>query len=152
MYLITKAAGVGFTVEPHRGSILEKPAFALRMAEEVPGLRYTLDYSHFHAQGIPEEEVYPLHPHALHIHIKQAAIGRGKTLWHEGTVPYDTILGRLAEDTWEGVLSSEYIGAMPKPNTPALACAADLLSNPLVQNLQIVHYVAAALSRIGPKP
>ena len=61
MTKIAVSNGVGFTVEPHRGSLLEKPALAMDMASQVPGLKYTLDYSHFHSQGIPEQEVYPLH-------------------------------------------------------------------------------------------
>ncbi len=146
---IARESGVGFTVEPHRGSLLEKPASAMRMAEEVPGLKYTLDYSHFHAQGISVEEVYPLHAHASHMHIKQSAMGVGKTLWHKGTVPYEIIIRKLVAEGWEGVLSSEYLGRVNSQDQANSASPADILSNPLLQNLSIVQYIAAVLAEPG---
>ena len=146
---IAASNGVGFTVEPHRGSLLEKPFLALEMVVQVPGLKYTLDYSHFHAQGIPEQDVYPLHAWTGHIHIKQTAFGIGKTLWQDGTIPYGAILRKLYDDGWEGVLSTEYIGKMPTPCNENVDTAHALLENPLVQNLLMAHSVAETLAQLG---
>ena len=143
MLRTAKEEGIGFTVEPHRGSLLSQPADALRMVREVPGLAYTLDYSHFHAQGFLPEEVAPLHPYAVHMHIKQARPGVPKTLWHEGLIPYAKIIGQLAGAAWQGVLSSEYIGPMPLKG-PSEESRPD---NPLVQNLEVIRWITTTLHR-----
>ncbi len=141
MIRTAKEEGIGFSVEPHRGSLLSRPADALRMAREVPGLAYTLDYSHFHAQGFLPEEVAPLHPYAVHMHIKQAHPGVPKTLWHEGSIPYAKIIGQLAGSAWQGVLSSEYIGPMPLTGPPEESRP----DNPLVQNLEVIRWITTTL-------
>jgi len=122
---------------------VNRPADALRMAREVPGLAYTLDYSHFHAQGFLPEEVAPLHPYAVHMHIKQALPGVPKTLWHEGSIPYAKIIGQLAGSAWQGVLSSEYIGPMPLTGPPEESRP----DNPFVQNLEVIRWITTTLRR-----
>jgi len=143
MIRTAKEEGVGFSVEPHRGSLLSRPADAMKMARELPGLAYTLDYSHYHAQGFPAEEVAPLHPYALHMHIKQARPGVPKTLWHEGSIPYAQIVGQLAGSGWQGVISSEYIGQMPLAGSSGESRA----DNPLMQNLEAIRWITTTLRR-----
>ena len=113
--------------------MIDQPARALAMVRTVPGLRLTLDYAHFHAQGIPAEDVFPLHAHTRHVHAKQAAVGRAKTLWHEGTVPFAAIIEQLISDGWSGVVSPECIGTMPQPGQSPDADVS--LDNPLIQSL-----------------
>ncbi len=138
MTTIAREEGTGFTVEPHRGSLLSHPDDALRMARNVPGLAYSLDYSHFYAQGFAIDAVQPLHAYSLHMHIKQASPGVPKSKWHEGTVPYADVIGRLWGAAWSGVLSSEFIG-------PLRYAATDVSANSLIQNLETIRHIETAI-------
>ncbi len=138
MVRIAKEEGTGFTVEPHRGSLLSHPDDALQMVKNVPGLAYSLDYSHYYAQGYTIEAIQPLHAYATHFHIKQARVGAPKTKWHEGSIPYAKVIARLHGAAWHGVLSSEYIG-------PLRYAEAELAANSLIQNLETVRHIDTAI-------
>jgi sugar phosphate isomerase/epimerase len=112
MVAIARDAGVGFNVEPHVGSVVETPQGALRMAREVPGLRYTLDYAHFTCLGIPQEEVAPLHEFAGHMHGKQARPGFLKCRMEEGEIDFEAIFRDLIRRDWDGVVTMECIGSL----------------------------------------
>jgi sugar phosphate isomerase/epimerase len=64
MQEIAAGAGIGFTIEPHTGSLLVTPDTVLAMLKELPGLTLSLDYSHFIGAGFKPEELLPLHPYA----------------------------------------------------------------------------------------
>jgi sugar phosphate isomerase/epimerase len=64
----TSAHGIVCGVEAHRGSIADTPAKAKALAEAVPGLTLTLDYSHFIRSGFTQDEITPLLAHAGHFH------------------------------------------------------------------------------------
>src|SRR5262249_23203345 len=68
-----KKAGVAFGVEPHLESIIETPEASLEFAKNTPGITYTLDYTHFTYQGIPDDRIEPLIKHASHFHARGAA-------------------------------------------------------------------------------
>jgi sugar phosphate isomerase/epimerase len=105
---IADAAGLRLSVEPHLESIAEAPERARELAERVPGLRLTLDYSHFVAQGLPPERVHPLAPHAGHFHARQAAPGFLQTSAKLGTLDFRDIVGRLKAAGYDGYLCVEY--------------------------------------------
>ena len=46
--------GLQLNIEPHHPSLAQSPEGVIRLCEAVPGLRITLDYSHFCAQGIDQ--------------------------------------------------------------------------------------------------
>ena len=78
-----RAAGLRVSIEPHLESVVEEPERALALVEAIPGLQFTLDYSHFIAAGVPAERVHPLIPHATKITAFQAqssATGSGCTI------------------------------------------------------------------------
>jgi sugar phosphate isomerase/epimerase len=105
---IAGEAGLRLSVEPHLESVAEAPEQALLLAERTPGLRLTLDYSHFVAQGVPPERVHPLVPHAGHFHARQAAPGFLQTSKRLGTLDFADIVGRLRAAGYDGYLCVEY--------------------------------------------
>lgn len=110
MVEIAGARGVSLHVEPHAGSLIDQPERALRMAAEVPGLVYTLDYAHFINLGIAQAEVDPLLDHAGHLHAKQARPGSGKVPFHEGTLDVAALAAALRRHDWRGVIAAECMG------------------------------------------
>lgn len=105
---IAGEAGLRLSVEPHLESVAEAPEQALALVEQTPGLRLTLDYSHFVAQGLPPERVHPLVPHAGHFHARQAAPGFLQTSQRLGTLDFADIVGRLRTAGYDGYLCVEY--------------------------------------------
>lgn len=105
---VGRGAGLRVSVEPHLESVVEQPERALELAEAVPGLQFTLDYSHFVANGVSPERVHPLIPYAGHFHARQAAPGRLQTSREEGTLDFGDIVRRLAEADYSGRLCVEY--------------------------------------------
>ena len=105
---IAADAGLRLSVEPHLESIAEAPERARDLVERVPGLKLTLDYSHFLAQGLPPERVHPLAAHAGHFHARQARPGALQSPAHEGTLDFGDIVGRLKAAGYDGYLCVEY--------------------------------------------
>lgn len=105
---IAADAGLRLSVEPHLESIAESPELAARLVEEVPGLRLTLDYSHFVAGGHAPEDVHPLVHHAGHFHARQAAPGRLQASQRDGTLDFGDIVPRLIAAGFDGDLCVEY--------------------------------------------
>src|SRR2546425_1103499 len=102
------AAGCGLAAEAHRGSVAESPELAARLVESVPGLKLTLDYSHFVAGGPPAESVDRLLAHAGHFHARQAADGRLQASSKDGSLRFEEIVGRLRASGYQGDLCLEY--------------------------------------------
>jgi len=102
------AAGLRVSVEPHLESVAEAPEQALALVEAVPGLRLTLDYSHFIAAGVPAERIHPLIPHAGHFHARQAAPGALQAPDGEGTIDFADLVRRLGAANYGGFLCVEY--------------------------------------------
>ena len=100
--------GLAFHVEPSRTSLLHTPQKALAMALRVLGLRYTLDFLHFHVQGIPLSEALELIPYAGHMHARQAAFPTGKCDFASGGIDYDRIVRALAGYGWSGTIAMEF--------------------------------------------
>ncbi len=104
-----RARGLRFSVEPHIGSICPTPEAVLELVAQAPGLELTLDYTHFVAQGIPQERIDPLTRHARHLHARGARPGRGQCGLRESTVDHRAIVERLAAEGYDGHLALEYV-------------------------------------------
>lgn len=102
-------AGVTLTIEAHVQSIVESPALAGELLQRVPGLKLTLDYSHFICLGYRQDEVDPLAEHAAHVHLRQAKPGELQAKFDEGTINFPALLGRLRSVGYEGYLSLENV-------------------------------------------
>lgn len=101
-------AGIRYGVEAHIGSIIEHPSAALQLAEAVPGLGLTLDYSHFVRQGLPDTVGDPLIPHASHMHARGAANGILQTSVAENEIGFERIMGLLKRQGFDGWICLEY--------------------------------------------
>jgi sugar phosphate isomerase/epimerase len=150
MVAIAGEYGVQLNVEPHAGSIVQAPERALRLVEDVPGLRYTLDYAHFVGQSIPQAAVAPLHAYAGHLHAKPARPGYPKCLAHRSTIDFAAILDDLAARGWSGVVALECIGRMDEAlgrpifqeisaDDGALPPKPDLLHHPVAQTMALAY-------------
>jgi sugar phosphate isomerase/epimerase len=136
MAVLAERYGLAFNVEPSGDSILRTPEAALRMAQEVPRLGYTLDYAHFVGQSIPAREVFPLHAHTRHMHAKPARPGVAKCLVHEAEVDWEGILQDLHGRGWSGVISIECIYDVRAPT---------LTRHPAVQSALLAHQLERIL-------
>ena len=101
-------AGLRVSIEPHLESVVEEPERALALVEAVPGLQFTLDYSHFVAAGIDPARVHPLLPHVGHFHARQSAPGQLQSVRAEGTLDFPDLIRRLAAAGYDGYISVEY--------------------------------------------
>jgi sugar phosphate isomerase/epimerase len=98
-----------FAVEPHIGSIIDTPEKALKLVQSVPGLTYTLDYTHFTKLGIPDCEVEPLIAHASHFHARGARNGALQTVLSENTIDYKRIIEEMKRTDYSGFIGIEFI-------------------------------------------
>lgn len=101
--------GVVLAVEPHVGSVISTPQNALRLLDLTPGLTLALDYGHFSCQGIPDEQIEPLLPHASHFHARAARNGKLQAALAENTIDFHRILRKLKETRYGGYFAIEYV-------------------------------------------
>ena len=100
--------GLAFHVEPSRLSLLHTVKAALDMTQAAPGLRYTLDFLHYHVQGVPLAQSLQLLPFAGHMHARQARAGAGKCDFFQGEIDYPAIAARMKEMGWQGDIAMEF--------------------------------------------
>lgn len=103
--------GVLLTVETHVGQITERPADALWLCQQVPGLGLTLDPSHYYAgphQGGSLDELLPL--------VQGTGFRAGGTNWAsiqlpwgEGPIDFVDLVRKLEQRGYAGFYVSEYI-------------------------------------------
>lgn len=103
--------GLGFSIEPHLGSLCKTPEDTLRLCELAPGLELTLDYGHFTAAGFADEEIEPLLAHTRHFHARPAAPGRLQVRLKENTIDFERAIDKLAERGYDGSILIEYLWA-----------------------------------------
>jgi sugar phosphate isomerase/epimerase len=101
--------GLRLSVEPHHGSIVEKPDTAARLVAAVPGLELTLDYGHFTEQGIPDAEVEPLLEHTRLMHLRPCRPGYVQSRVQDNTIDFERIVDRLGELGFDGWLAIEFV-------------------------------------------
>jgi sugar phosphate isomerase/epimerase len=101
-------AGLRLSVEAHLESVAESPPLARRLCDEVPGLKLTLDYSHFVAGGHAPQDVHQLIPYAAHFHARQAGPGALQAGSRDGSLDFVDIVGRLKAAGYNGDLCVEY--------------------------------------------
>jgi sugar phosphate isomerase/epimerase len=103
------ARALTFSVEAHVGSLAPRPAAALRLVQDVPGLTLTLDYTHFTRAGLPDSAVEPLVEHATHFHARGACKGRLQSSFGRNTIDYARILRRMRSSGYRGYVGVEYV-------------------------------------------
>ena len=101
--------GMPFGVEPAIGTIVPRPKSAMRLIDDVPGLTYTLDYSHFTRVGVTDREVEPLIQHASHFHVRGARRGALQASFDDNTIDFKRIMRVMRQTGYRGCLCLEYV-------------------------------------------
>jgi len=100
--------GLSLSIEGHIGSCVDTPEKLARLLDLTPGLKLTLDYTHFITVGLADADVEPLLRHARHFHCRGAARGRLQTSFDENAIDYRRILQRMRELDYPGYFGIEY--------------------------------------------
>lgn len=106
-----KAKKITLTVETHVGQITEKPADALWLCQQVPGLGLTLDPSHYFAgpnQGANFDALLP--------YVRGTGFRAGGMKWEEihnpwgtGPIDFDRLVRKMEALHYQGFYAVEYI-------------------------------------------
>ncbi len=105
---IAATRGLGMSVEPHTGSLIDTPDKTLELLNRVPGLQITLDYAHYIYGRVPQEDIDPLLPHARHLQCRPGRPGELQVAVSEDVIAWDIVVGRLNEAGYRGWLALEY--------------------------------------------
>ncbi len=104
--------GIAIAVETHLGNIAERPEGALELVRRIPGLKLTLDPSHYLVQGDSCQTWVDAMPYVAHVHLRDAGRGGRDELqvpWGEGALNLEDLLRALDEVDYSGLLSVEYL-------------------------------------------
>jgi sugar phosphate isomerase/epimerase len=107
----TEAAGrgLGFSVEPHVGSLCTTPADVLGLLAAAPDLRLTLDYTHFVSQGIAEADIEALAPAARYVQARGVAPGELQAPMKRTSMDFERMIDVLAATGYDGWVNVEYV-------------------------------------------
>lgn len=105
--------GVEVRIEAHAGSIVPVPELVTRLCDEVPGLRLTLDLSHFEVQAVTLDRMLTLVPLAGHVHARAAKPGAIQVRWRDNETDFGALVGALGAAGYPGAYCVEYV-PMPK--------------------------------------
>jgi sugar phosphate isomerase/epimerase len=107
------AAGVEVRIEAHAGSIVPVPELTARLCEDVPGLRLTLDVSHFELQSVTLDRAVTLVPFVGHLHVRAARPGAIQVRWSDNETDFEALVAALRAGGYAGAYCVEYV-PMPK--------------------------------------
>jgi sugar phosphate isomerase/epimerase len=105
--------GVQVRIEAHAGSIVALPELARRLCAEVPGLRLTLDLSHFEVQAVTLDRALELVSLAGHLHVRAAKPGAIQIRWRDNETDFGAVVAALRVADYRGAYCIEYV-PMPK--------------------------------------
>ena len=103
--------GVQLTVETHVGQVTELPESAAKLCADVPGLRLTLDPSHYYAgpnQGKPFDSLYPL-VRGTGFRAGGMSWDKIQMPWGEGPIDFAAIVRGLETAGYKGFYVAEYL-------------------------------------------
>jgi sugar phosphate isomerase/epimerase len=101
--------GVALSVEAHVGSVADTPELALELVERAPGLKLTVDYTHFISEGFFDDDCEPLLEHARHVHVRGARPGRLQAAVKENTIDHARMVRELRRLEYPGFVCCEYV-------------------------------------------
>jgi sugar phosphate isomerase/epimerase len=107
------ALGVELRIEAHAGSIAPVPELVSRLCADVPGLRLTLDLSHFELQSVTLDRMLTLVPLAGHLHVRAAKPGAIQVRWRDNETDFGALVAGLRGVEYAGAYCVEYV-PMPK--------------------------------------
>lgn len=106
--VIAAQYGIAMHIEPTRTSLIREPENAEKLIELAPGLKYTLDFLHYHVNGVGLDRSIRLLPHAGHMHIRPARFKVGKCRFEDNGVDYDAIVREMKTLAWSGDVCTEF--------------------------------------------
>ena len=95
-------------IEPHVHSLAESPATVRRLVDGT-GIGLALDYAHFACLGYRQDEIDPLVPFAVHVHLRQARMGVLQAKFAQGTLNFPAMFATLREAGYQGWLALEAV-------------------------------------------
>jgi sugar phosphate isomerase/epimerase len=101
--------GLVLGIEPHDGSVASTVDMALELVRRVPGLTFSLDYTHFAARGIADSTVEPLLDYTSHFHVRGAKEGWIQASLANNVIDYAAILRQLHARGYTGYIEIEYV-------------------------------------------
>jgi sugar phosphate isomerase/epimerase len=104
-----RQAGVVYSIEAHRGSIVPTPALAKQLVDMAPGLTLTLDYTHFLKQGYDQDECEALMPYASHYHARGANHDRIQVKMQDNIIDFERVLKAMERANYKGYVGVEYV-------------------------------------------
>ena len=105
---VAKGHKAKLCVEPHVQSWAESPTLVRRLIDQT-GVCLALDYSHFACLGYRQDEIDPLAPHAVHVHLRQAKMGALQAKFAQGTLNFPAMFGTLRDAGYTGWLALEAV-------------------------------------------
>jgi sugar phosphate isomerase/epimerase len=124
---LAQERGLTIGVEGHQGSLLEDPTHALQFIEEVwPVVGFTYDPSHWTMQDIPLAETAPLLRYTVHVHVRNAALGKMQATVAEGGVDFAWLIEALRHQRYSGAVAVEYFNGFDSSFSETLALAEHL--------------------------
>ncbi len=104
------APGMTIGLEAHFGSFLENPADTLRFARAVwPHVGVTYDPSHFVMQGIRFAVTKALLDFTVHVHVRDAALGKMQVDMGTGDIDIPELVSALKTCGYQGAVSLEHV-------------------------------------------
>jgi sugar phosphate isomerase/epimerase len=103
------ARGVEVRIEPHAGSIAPLPELTARLCADVPGLRLTLDLSHFELQSVTLDRTLTLVPLAGHLHVRPAKPGAIQVRFEDNETDFASLVAALRSDGYQGAYCVEFV-------------------------------------------
>jgi sugar phosphate isomerase/epimerase len=131
LHALAMSRGVALAVETHMGAITEDPAVGAELCRALPGLRLTLDPSHYWAGLAKGRGWEATIPFVAHVHLRDAGMGG----WDEiqmwpgrGAIPFPDVVAALQRGGYAGSWAVEYIDSLPvKAGTQAAEAASEML-------------------------
>lgn len=120
---LSAECNVTLSVEAHMGSLLESPDDTLRMMKALwPSVGLTYDPSHFVMQGMSVQETEPLLEYTMHVHVRNASLGKMQDTMEDGTVDFGWLVPSLRDHGYNGAVTIEYFAGFDRGfrNTVAL--------------------------------
>lgn len=106
---IAAECGVFLHVEADSDSCANTPQAAEELCSRVPGLKLTLDYTHFIFTGHVQHEMECLHRFAGHVHVRQASVGRIVDHVNSGDIDFGRVFHSLESFGYDGRFGVEYL-------------------------------------------
>jgi sugar phosphate isomerase/epimerase len=101
--------GLGFSIEPHVGSVCHDPGDVLALCALAPSLELTLDYTHFVAQGVPERDIEPLAAYARHVQARGVNADQLQAPLARNTLDFERMIDVLQDAGFDGYINVEYV-------------------------------------------